>query len=237
MLQSVRELYGEKIGALDGDLGHIKDFYFDEKDWAIRYLVVDADSWLPGRHVLISRHALKSLNQSGGALRLNLTRKQIEDSPLIELHKPLSRQSEEDYCRYYGWPCHWQGEGSPGKNGFLISELAAKPLPNMPVAANGSRATDDDLHMRATRAADSSGRDRIDWKISDACDYMIDPQSWAIRQVVIKTGRRLSCQEIGIPTDKVEQIAWDKSTMLVSLMKAAIEPSSERCLAPAGGVD
>jgi len=237
MLQSVRELYGNKLGALDGEIGHVKDFYFDDQNWAIRYLVADTDSWLPGRQVLISRHALESLNHSGEALRLNLTRKQIENSPLIELHKPLSRQSEEEYCRYYGWPCYWQGEGPPGKSGLLISKLAAKPLPTISTPADGSRATGNDPHLRATRAADSGGHERIDWKISDACDYMIDPQSWAIRQVVIKTGRRLSCQEIGIPAEKVEQIAWDKSTMLVSLMKAAIEPSSASCLALAVGTD
>ena len=42
-------------------------------------------------------------------LLVNLTRKQIEDSPPIESHKPVSRQYEEDYYRYYGWPYYWEG--------------------------------------------------------------------------------------------------------------------------------
>lgn len=237
MLQSIKQLYGNNLVASDGEIGHVKDFYFDEKDWAIRYLVVDTGSWLPGRQVIISPHALGSLYQSGKGLRLNLTRKQIANGPLIELHKPLSRQSEEEYCRYYGWPCYWQGEGLSGKSGFPILEQPAKPLPSVSAAANGSRSTRSDPRLRATLAAGSYGREGTDWMKSDVCDYMIDPQSWAIRQVVIKTGRRLSCKEIGIPADKVEQIAWDKSTMLVSLMKEAMEPSSALCLAPAGAAD
>jgi hypothetical protein len=34
MLQNIRELYGHKLAALDGDIGHVKDFYFDDTTWA-----------------------------------------------------------------------------------------------------------------------------------------------------------------------------------------------------------
>ena len=44
-------------------------------------------------------------------MSVKLTRKQIEDSPAIESHKPVSRQYEEEYYRYYGWPYYWQGDG------------------------------------------------------------------------------------------------------------------------------
>ena len=111
MLRSVKQLYGDKLGALDGEIGHVKDFYFDDQSWAVRYLVADTGSWLSGRKVLISPHALGSFEQAGKVLRVNLTRKQIENSPPIESHKPVSRQYEEDYYRYYGWPYYWQGDG------------------------------------------------------------------------------------------------------------------------------
>ena len=57
MLRSIKQLYGDKLGASDGEIGHIKDFYFDEQNWAIRYLVADTGSWLPGRQVLLSPFA------------------------------------------------------------------------------------------------------------------------------------------------------------------------------------
>jgi hypothetical protein len=28
MLQNTKELYGKKLAALDGEIGHVKDFYF-----------------------------------------------------------------------------------------------------------------------------------------------------------------------------------------------------------------
>jgi hypothetical protein len=30
MLRSLRQLYGKKLGASDGDIGHVKDFYFND---------------------------------------------------------------------------------------------------------------------------------------------------------------------------------------------------------------
>jgi len=47
-------LYGDKLAASDGEIGQVKDFYFDDQNWVMRYLVVDTGSWLSGRKVLIS---------------------------------------------------------------------------------------------------------------------------------------------------------------------------------------
>src|SRR5690242_15404060 len=57
MLHSIQQRYGEKLRATDGEIGHVRDFYFDDKTWTIRYLVADTGGWLSGRQVLISPHA------------------------------------------------------------------------------------------------------------------------------------------------------------------------------------
>ena len=46
MLRSVKDLGDYAIRATDGDIGHVRDFFFDETAWVIRYLVVDTGSWL-----------------------------------------------------------------------------------------------------------------------------------------------------------------------------------------------
>ena len=51
MLRSVKQLYGAKLGASDGEIGHVKDFYFEDQNWVVRYLVADTGSWLSGRQV------------------------------------------------------------------------------------------------------------------------------------------------------------------------------------------
>jgi len=89
MLHNIEELYGSKIAASDGDIGHVKDFYFDDKTWVIRYLVVNTSSWLTGRHVLISPHAFGKWDRREKMLHLKLRKKQIEDGPSLESHKQI----------------------------------------------------------------------------------------------------------------------------------------------------
>jgi len=43
------------LDSLDGEIGKVKEFYFDDTYWAIRYLVADSGNWFSGRQVLISR--------------------------------------------------------------------------------------------------------------------------------------------------------------------------------------
>lgn len=35
MLRSLNQLYGKTLGTADGDAGHVKDFYFDVRKWAV----------------------------------------------------------------------------------------------------------------------------------------------------------------------------------------------------------
>ena len=237
MFQSIKQLYGIKLGASDGDIGHVKDCYFDDQIWAVRYVVADTGSWLPGRQVLISPHAFGNLEQAGKVLRVNLTRKQIEDSPSIESHKPVSRQFEEEYHRYYGWPYYWQGDGLWGMSGFPILELPAKPLPIEPATARGPQPERPDAHLRSTQAVGGYGLQASDGMIGHVCDFMMDAQSWAIRQLVIKTGHRFSGKEVQIPTRKVDRISYPDSTVFVNLTKEAVEQGSAHHLASAGEVD
>jgi sporulation protein YlmC with PRC-barrel domain len=237
MLQSIKQLYGNKLGASDGEIGHVKDCYFNDRNWAVRYVVADTGSWLAGRQVLISPHAFGSLHQAGKVLRVNLTRKQIEDSPSIESHKPLSRQYEEEYYRYYGWPYYWQGDGLWGLSGFPILELPAEPLPIEPATASGPQLERSDAHLRSTQAVNGYHIKASDGMIGHVCDFMMDAQSWAIRQLVIKTGHRFSGKEVQIPTSKVDRISYPDSTVFVNLTGEAVEQSPQHHLAVVGAVD
>ena len=116
MLHSVKQLFEDKLGVWDGEIGHVKDFYFDDQNWAVRYVVADTGSWMPGRLVLISPHGIGSLYQGGRVLIVNLTRKQIEDSPPIETHQPVSRRYEEEYYSCVCQPNLGQATGEAKTN-------------------------------------------------------------------------------------------------------------------------
>ncbi len=237
MLRSVKQLYGAKLGAYDGDIGHVKDFYFDDQDWTIRYLVADTGSWLPGRQVLISPHSLVRLDQGGGVLQVNLTRKQIEDSPSIEEHKPVSRQYEEEYYRYYGWPFYWQGGGLWGMSGFPILELPAKPPLSETAAPIARQSERPDAHLRSTQAVKGYQLRTGEGTIGHICDFMIDGLNWAIGQLVIKTGHRFSGKEVVIATKRVKRISYEESTVFVDAAGEVVEQSPAKHFASGSADD
>ncbi len=41
MLRSMKSLHGFTIGATDGDIGTVDEFYFDDASYTVRYVVVD----------------------------------------------------------------------------------------------------------------------------------------------------------------------------------------------------
>jgi hypothetical protein len=84
VLHKTSWLRGCHILATDGEIGHIDDFLFDERDWTVRYLVVDTSNWIGGRSVLIATSALATVEAEGRRVRVTLTRDQVKSGPSVE---------------------------------------------------------------------------------------------------------------------------------------------------------
>jgi len=237
MLKSIKQLYGKKLGASDGEIGHVKDFYFDDQNWAVRYVVADTGSWLTGRQVLLSPHAFGGLHQAGSILSVNLTRHQIENSPSIESHVPVSRQHEEEHYQYYGWPTYWQGGGLWGMSDIPLFALPTIPPPREQVSASDSQSKRTDAHLRCTKAVDGYNIQASDGTTGHICDFMIDVETWAIRKLIVKTGPLFSGREVEIPTSAVNRISYEESTVFVNMTTQAVEQSPEHLLVSDSAAD
>ena len=62
MLHALSSLPKLSLRALDGEIGSVKDSYFDDQRWVLRYIVVDTGGWLPGREVLISPYSVSGID-------------------------------------------------------------------------------------------------------------------------------------------------------------------------------
>jgi len=230
MLQNIKKLYGHKLAAIDGGIGQIKDFFFDDKTWVIRYLVADTGSWLPGRLVLLSPHSFGILDQYDKTLNIKLLKKQIESSPSIESHKTVSRQFEIEYYNYYGWPSYWDGGGMWGL-GSLPVILPPSPYELEHQQKHQHRS---DKHLQSTHAVNGYQIQTADGAIGAVSGFMVDDKSWAIRELVVETGHWYSGKEILISPDRIERISYEDSKVFVTLTKADIQRTEEHHLVHAG---
>ena len=64
-LRNLKHLSGFALEARDGEIGRLKEIYFDDQVWFIRYLVVHMGGRLLGREVLISPPAVESESAPG----------------------------------------------------------------------------------------------------------------------------------------------------------------------------
>jgi hypothetical protein len=111
MLRSVSGIRGFTMHAADGDIGTVDECLFDDEQWTMRYLVVNTGGWLTGRLVLVSPIAFRVVDWARQTFDVALTRQQVEQSPSMATDQPVSRQQEEEYSRYYGYPYYWDGLG------------------------------------------------------------------------------------------------------------------------------
>jgi sporulation protein YlmC with PRC-barrel domain len=232
MLQNIKELYGKKLGASDGEVGRVKDFYFDDTTWTVRYLVADTGSWLSGRQVLISPHAFGRFSADAHVLPVNLTRNRIENSPPIESHRPVSRQFEEEYYRYYGWPTYWAGGAVWGVGGFPV---ATPPLTQTPPVPPGEMSRPSgDPHLRSTKEIAGYHIQTIDGSIGHVTGLMVDDRSWTIGELAVEAGHWYAGKEILIPPVKVDRIDYAESKVFVNLTKTDIEGTPKGDVVHAG---
>lgn len=223
MMHSIHRHYGEKLRAFDGDIGHVRDFYFDDQDWAVRYLAADTGGWLTGRLVLLSPHALGDLVATGKALPVKLTRQQIEESPSIDEHKPVYRQHEEEYHRHYGYP--YYAQRSP------LWGLAGYPVLVPPPRSVDLERKKIDSHLRSTRHVKGYKVKATDGAVGEVEDFLIDGTRWLIRAIVIKSGHWHSGEDLTIPVAVVSRISYDDSTVYLDAARAALIQAAEE---PAG---
>lgn len=230
MLYNTTQLYGHTLTATDGDIGHVKDFYFDDKTWVIRYLIADTGSWMTGRLVLLSPHAFGALDEQKKTLHVALRKKQIEDSPAPESHQPVSRQYETEYYRYYGWPAYWEGGGMWGLGGFPV----VIPPSQDQMEAHLHHHHRDDKHLQSAKAVNGYSIHALDGEIGAVSGFMVEEKSWAIRDVVVEAGHWYAGKEILIPTDSVGHISYEDSSVFVNLTKADLQRTAENHLVKAG---
>lgn len=222
MLRSVQQLEKLVIGATDGPIGKVKDFYFDDEAWVVRYVTVDTNRWLGGREVLISPYLIARSGWTDDTLPVTVAKEQVRNSPSIDSDKPISRQYEKGYLGYYGYPYYWGGTGIWGAESY--------PFP--PAVGFGydayrggdgylrvptHRDIDGDPHLRSCQAVKGYHILARDGEIGHVQGFLVDDSTWSIRYLIVDTSNWWMGQRILLSPDWIHRVSWMDATVTVDL--------------------
>lgn len=240
MLHRVNEIRVFTVGATDGDIGDVKEAYFDDERWAIRYLVVETGKWLRGRKVLISPIAVRGVSWDEGVINVSLSQQQVRESPGIDTDKPVSRQHEIIFHDYYGYPTYWEGDNLWGLGTHPMPWVGASP----DVAFSSNDEADDasagskqqesdrerlrgDSHLRSSREVIGYEVMATDGPNGSVEDFVFDDETWAIRFLIVDTRKWSRGRHVLIPPEWIDSVNWLEHEVYVKVARAAVETSPE----------
>ena len=227
MLRSTQEMKNYAIGATDGEIGHVIDFFFDDQSWVIRYLVVETGSWLMSRKVLISPFALLKADWANKRLPVHLTRDQVKNSPDIDTQKTVSRQHEMAYADHYGYPYYWGGSGLWGQGLYAPLLVSRKDIADVPLEANIAtpQHPGNDPHLRSCQSVAGYHIHASDGDIGHLQKMLVDEKTWSIRYLVVDTSDYWVGHEVLVSPDWVKRIDWNESKITLDLLQQSIKDS------------
>jgi hypothetical protein len=238
MLRNSLDLLGHSVEATDGPIGTIKDLYFDDEWWVVRYFVVATGSWLLGRRVLIAPAAVTMPVWESKRLPVALTKQQVKDSPGIDTNEPVSRQHEREYLRYYGYPFYWGG-GTIWGRGAAHPGMLASGLEHESAAAAHLRSDEEnrrsdakadaehrphgDHHLRSMETVKAYHIHASDGEIGHVKGFLVEEIGWVIRYMIVDTSDLWMGHDVLISPEWIEECRWDDNRVLVALTRDAVK--------------
>ena len=203
MLFLAKQMQGALVEASDGKLGKLVDFLFDDRDWSIKNLVLDAGTWLNSRRVTLPPDLIRHKDWSDHRLMITgLTREQVVKSPNVETHVAVGDQMNFEQATIIDWGLYW-------------IQIIDHPWQ---VA--------DDPHIRNTEEMVRYHLQETDGQVGHIADFLIDDEAWKIRFLEADTRNWWPGKRVLVAPERVESIDGANRIVQINLTRDALEHSS-----------
>jgi hypothetical protein len=231
MLYKTSDLKRCTIHATDGEIGRVKDLYFDDRCWVARWLVVDTGGWLSGREVLLPSSHLGHADAEAKTITVDLSRQKVKESPGVDTHQPVSRQQEQSIYGHYGWSPYWGGLAAMGAGaGYLIPPVYLMPgvgAPSKETQPEEFQRPEGDQHLRSTSEVRGYHIGATDGEIGHVDDFLVDGDDWAIRYMIVDTRNWWPGKLVLVAPEWGTDVSWNERMVTVRLTRDQIKGAPE----------
>jgi len=229
MFRHKKHLIGYVVQATDGEIGEIADFLFDGRSGKVRHLVVRLD--VPGvrRNVLLSPERVKAVDVERQLISVALSREEVEHSPSEEVDPPVCWQ-EWSGCGHVVYGLPWYGMDGAQFVGFPFV-LASEPDPCRLARCRG------DPHLRSAAEVGTYAIRALDGWAGLIRGFLVDVETWVIRDLLVKTRRWLPGRRVCIPWLSSKDVDYDKMEVRVDMTRHGIQQCPRYDPCTPGNVD
>jgi sporulation protein YlmC with PRC-barrel domain len=160
---------------------------------------------------------------------VNLTQEQIRHSPDVNMKEPISRRQEREFNRHYQTPAYWAGYGLWG-TGMHPEDVMAIKTPRKSPAEDSAEGRDEgagEVHLRSSTKVSGYSILAHRGEIGKVTDFIFDDKTWAIRYLVVNTGRFFGGKQVLIAPRWTKEISWKRQQMYVDMENSKIEDAPE----------
>ncbi len=232
MLRKLSVLKGYQVNGKDNDFGKVKDLYFDQKEWILRYIVVDTGNWLIDEKTLISTDSFANIDHVHEKIEVELTTEELERGPSLKKNKPVSKVMEERLTKHFNWPLYWTGYGT----NQVVAPAAMQPgyvirknpldFDYQPTEQN----TNEEIiktNLRSFNEVTGYHIQANDGEIGHLENLFAEEESWIIRYLLIDTRNWLPGKDVVIAPEWIKNISWNKEKIIINKDQATIKNAPE----------
>lgn len=217
MQHTIKSLTGYQIRATDGDIGEVKEFYFNDETWVVRYLIIETGSWLNGRKTLLSPQAVLMTDPVIKVFSVNLSKEQIRKSPDINTDQPVSHRLETELYQHYSWQRYGGGGFYAGGSAGLLNLAPLPDESNNPTLLDAADNSEYDPHLRSTERVTDYHIHATDEDLGHVKDFIIDDKAWTITDLIIDTHNWIGRKKVLLPVRHVKNIDWENFKVITDV--------------------
>lgn len=207
MLTSLKSLLGYRLRAVDGHVGKVRDFHFDNSSWALRHMAVSAHVYFPWPVVLIEPKAIGRPDWVDQTLNVFHTVQDVREAPRLTKDPPLYRQVYERSVNFNGYIPHWiPMTEAPESNGDFVpeGEVQLRSLNHM-------------LGYRVHAEQELVGH---------VHDFLAD-DDWNIRAIVARLELFIGERFVAVDTQEITYIGFADQSLRLSVERTMLESAPE----------
>lgn len=222
----INNIHGYTVQATDGDVGKIDTLYFDDRTWAVRYLVVNVGNWLLTDKILLSPMAVTGVDWDDETIFVSLTKEEVKNSPDVDTKKPVSRQYEMALHSYYGWDPYWL-TAPTYSDGLTAVDTPPTLRRNQTQVETPPKTEEPGTNLRSTSEVEGYYIQAADGEIGHIEKFLVDTDFWIIRYLVIDTRNWLPGKKVVVSPDWIEGINWAAHEVALGMTRDRVEASPE----------